>query len=576
MNASVSDRRWLWWGGLFVVLLVLAAHWQGLYGQFLDWDDGPQITRNPAIRAISLHNLWLMFTQPTAKLYIPLTCVSFAVDYQIWGRDPFGYHFTNLVLHLANTLLVMALVYRVLRRRHNFAAPVAVLTAALFGVHPLRVESVAWATERKDVLFAFFFLSALLAYLVWAGEGKRSAYWACFLLFVASVLSKSTAITFPVLLLMLDAFLFRRRALAEKIPFFVVSLILGAVTFVSAASGKGETIVSPEVIPLWGRMGLIGYCALFYVRKFFWPFHLSAVYPAYDEMGWGLPTAIGWAIVLLLVTAAFVVLRRRMPVLLPSWLWYLITLSPTLGLVPAGIHVVADRFSYLPLLGLALPLELWIGCSRQGAGAGLPRRRTGFCGMHPGLGVGAGGACQPAEPGVEGHRIAVPERARGKSQLFAGSDQPDPVVHPTSTVRQSHRARTARRGDRAQRADWTQEPGVCVEVREPSTGSYCRPATRRRAQCGRRGCLAVAGRMLCGGAGLEECQGRPGGRAAPQRRRQEGDRLAVGHRSGASRPGRGDSLTFQGFSGNSKSICVVRSLLTLTSRARVPSTSCQT
>jgi hypothetical protein len=396
MNASTHDRRWLWWGCLFVALLTIAAHWPGLYGQFVDWDDGSHITKNPAILAFTPHNLWLMFTEPTAKLYIPLTFFSFAVDYQVWGRDPFGYHFTNLVLHLANTVLVLMLVYRIVDRRDasanplaasqkrpaNLAAPVAVLTAAFFGVHPLRVESVAWATERKDVLFAFFYLLALLAYLRWVDEGKRSAWWACFLLFTASILSKSTAVTFPIVLLLLDMFLFQRRALREKIPFFIVCLILGAATVVAQGSGKEETVVSTGLIPLWGRVGLVGYCALFYVRKFCWPFHLSAVYPTFDEMGWGPMTAVAWAIGFVLVTTIVVLLRRRAPILLPSWLWFLITLSPTIGLVPVGIHVVADRFSYLPFLGLALPVSFGLA-----AGAGALARRGPAVGLACGIGV---------------------------------------------------------------------------------------------------------------------------------------------------------------------------------------------
>jgi hypothetical protein len=383
MNPPAHDRRWLRWGCLFVALLTLASHWPGVYGQFVDWDDASHITGNPAIRALTSHNLWLILTEPTAKLYIPLTWFSFAADYQVWGRDPFGYHFTNLVLHLANTLLALVFVYRILRGRCDFAAPVAVLTAAIFGVHPLRVESVAWATERKDVLFAFFFLLALLAYLHWVGEGKRSTWWACLLLFIASALSKSTAVTFPVVLLLMDAFLFRRRAFGEKMPLFIVGLIIGAATFVAQATGKGETVATANVIPVWGRIGLVGYCAFFYIRKFFWPFHLSAVYPTFDELGWDPMTAVAYAFGFVAVTTAVVILRRRAPVLLPSWLWYLITLSPTIGLVPVGIHVVADRFSYLPLLGLALPLSFGLVAAARALGR-----------LHAAAGL-ACGACGP-------------------------------------------------------------------------------------------------------------------------------------------------------------------------------------
>jgi hypothetical protein len=322
----------------------------------VEWDDTTHITQNLAIRSLSLENLRLMFTAPAAKLYCPLTWLSFAIDYQIWGRDPFGYHLTNLLLHLVNTVLVLILVLRLLRDRYEHAWPAALLTAALFGIHPLRVESVAWATERKDVLFVFFYLLGLLAYLPWTTGNSRSAYWLCFGCFIASSLSKSTAVTFPVILLLLDAFWAGRVALREKIPFFVVSLIIGAATFVAQAGGKGETVAGPEAIPLWARAGLVGYCSLFYVLKFFWPFHLTAIYPTFDEMGWTPLTPAAYLLAFVLFTAAVVALRRRAPVLLPSWLFYLAALSPTIGLLPVGIHVVADRYAYLAVLGFAFPV----------------------------------------------------------------------------------------------------------------------------------------------------------------------------------------------------------------------------
>ena len=269
MNEAKRTDRWLWIGGFLVVLLTVAGHFRGLWGQFLEWDDYAHVTQNPAIRSLSFTNLWRMFTEPAAKLYCPFTWLSFALDYQIWGRDPFGYHLTNLVLHAANTVLVLALVFRLLRDRSTHARPVALLTAAIFGVHPLRVESVAWVTERKDVLFCFFYLAALLVYVRWVVHGKRSAYWACLLLFIGSALAKSTAITFPLALILIDTFWKRRFALWEKVPFFAVSLIIGAATFVAQASGTGETVLDVAAIPLWARLGLVGYCTVFYVSEVF-------------------------------------------------------------------------------------------------------------------------------------------------------------------------------------------------------------------------------------------------------------------------------------------------------------------
>lgn len=332
-------------------MLTLLAHLNGLNGQFLLWDDDSHVTRNPVIRALTCDNLRAMFTEPLARLYVPVTWLSLAVDYRVWGRDPFGYHLTNLALHLAGTMLVFFFV----RRLTNQPA-VALLTAALFGVHPLRVESVAWVTERKDVLFACLYLASLLAYCRWV-TGRRQGYWWCFGFFVAAVLSKATAVTLPVMLLVFDALVYRRRAWVEKVPFLAVSLIVGLATVVAQVSGAGETLASVETIPVWARAGLVGYCALFYVGKFFWPAHLSAIYPTFDEFGWTPWHATGWLLLFLAVTAGLATQRRRWPVVWLGWLFYLVALLPTIGLAPVGIHVVADRYAYLALLGIMLAVS---------------------------------------------------------------------------------------------------------------------------------------------------------------------------------------------------------------------------
>jgi hypothetical protein len=299
-------------------------------------------------------------------LYCPLTWLSFAINYQIGGRDPFGYHLTNLVLHVANTLLVLIVVRKVLRGRYTHALTAALLTAAMFGIHPVHVESVAWATERKDVLYVFFYLLGLLSYFRWLDSHKRGDYAVCFGLFVASVLSKPMALTFPVVLLLIDHFLAHRKAWEEKIPFFAVSLIIAGTTVVFQASGPGETIATTTIVPLWARAGLVGYCSLFYAGKFFWPVHLSAVYRPFDELHWNIFMTLEFVAAFALVMEFTFATRRRWPALWPSWLFYLCTLLPIIGLVPAGVTVVADRYAHLAILGLMLPVSMVIA---QAAGA---------------------------------------------------------------------------------------------------------------------------------------------------------------------------------------------------------------
>jgi hypothetical protein len=370
-----------------VAALAVAAHVGGLHGQFVDWDDTNHITRNPLIRSVDPAHLWAMFTEPAAKLYIPLTWLSLAVDYQFWGTNPLGYHLTNLLLHALNSWLVLGLVGQILQQyrqchselarnlkltvrrdsrdssqarndRYCSVLPIATLTAAIFAVHPLRVESVAWATERKDVLFVCFYLLGLLAYVRWTDTGRRGWYLGCFGLFCASALSKSAAVTFPAVLLLLDALVFHHKRFVEKLPFVVVAGIISLATVVAQASGTGETVAGADVIPVWARVGLVGFCSLFYLGKFVWPVHLSAVYPTFDEMGWGLFQAAGYLAAFAGITVAAFLVRRKWPVAWAGWLFYLVTLSPTIGLMPVGIHVVADRYCYLALLGPALVVSV--------------------------------------------------------------------------------------------------------------------------------------------------------------------------------------------------------------------------
>ena len=364
MEPRTKFNRWLGVGSLLVGFVTLVTHWRSWLGKFVDWDDPTIVTQHVAIRSLNWEHLRVIFTETVGKLYVPLTSLSFALDYQIWGRHPFGYHLTNLILHVANTLLVLAIIHHILAGRHPRAVGVALVTAALFGIHPLHVESVAWVTERKDVLFALFYLLALRAYLAWTTDHTRAAYWACFGCFIAATLAKSTAVTLPVVLWLIDYFWARRTAWREKIPFFAVSILIAAITCVAQAGGLGQTLPGTAVIPIWARVGLVGYCGLFYVQKFFWPFHLTAIYPPFDELGWEPQTGLIFALALVGVTGLLFWLRHRWPLVWPGWLFYLVTLAPTIGLLPAGIHIVADRFAYLPLLGLAIPVAaglVWLG-----------------------------------------------------------------------------------------------------------------------------------------------------------------------------------------------------------------------
>ncbi len=458
MNERSESNKFLWLGAILVLALTFAAHFRALQGQFVDWDDTIHITRNVAIRAITPHNLCLMFARPIAKLYCPLTWLSFAVDYQIWGQNPFGYHLTNLFLHLLNTLLVLLLVREVLRDRFRHATVVALLTAAIFGVHPLRVESVAWATERKDVLFTFFYLAALLAYCRWLVGHKWRVYGACFGLFVASALSKSTAISFPIVLIIIDHFLAKRKAWEEKIPFFAVSLLITAITFLAQAGGPVETVATPEIVPLWQRMGLVGYCSLFYVKKFFWPFHLSAVYVNFDQMGWTILTSFGYLAAFSVVTGLIIAARRRWPgVVARVALLSRHTLSHDWtgsGRCPCRrrplfVHS-PDRTCSAPEYGSGL-VDVFASW-RGGAIGGEPdgRRNPGDARFSDG----------PTRGRLEQYGNSLRQCVARKPGLSARAPQPCRVAHQPQRIRRGDRSSAAGSQTRTQRRSRSQDSGL--------------------------------------------------------------------------------------------------------------------
>ncbi len=330
--------------------------------------------------------------------YAPLTWMSLGLDYEWWGMEAFGYHLTNLLLHAAN----VALVYLVARRlmmiaglgtaaEENTALRAgAALAALLFGLHPLRVESVAWISERRDVLSGLFYLSAILAYLrafrsPAARQGWSHAWWwTCLGFFVLALLSKSIVVTLPVILVLLDVYPLRRlggrpdgwfgrdarSAWLEKIPFFVLGLAAAAIALFQGISGK--LLVSPQTLSLPKRVAITLYGLGFYLWKTLVPLNLAALYELrperLDPLAW--PFLLSDAVVLG-ISLACVLLRRRCPALLTAWLACVVTLLPVSGLFQNGPQIAADRYTYLSCLGWAVlagagALTLWRQCrSRQ-------------------------------------------------------------------------------------------------------------------------------------------------------------------------------------------------------------------
>jgi tetratricopeptide (TPR) repeat protein len=361
---------------VLVVAAALVCFWPAVGGEFLDWDDGYLLVHNPYYRGFDAVHLGWMFTTFHMGHYHPLTWMSFALDHALWGVDPRGYHLTNVVLHVANAALVLALASMVLARADAARANrlgAATLAALLFAVHPLRVESVAWATERRDVLSAFFLLLTTIAWLRWTDPGERARgrwYAVALLCFALSLGAKAVGMTLPAVLLVLDVWPLRRlgdppdrraglRLVVEKLPFVVLALAAAVLAFrAQQASGAMATAAHVTVLQ---RAVQATYGLAFYVRKSILPTRLSAAYLLDEHLD---PSAARYALSVLGVAAGaavVLVLRRRWPAGVVAFVCYAILVSPVLGLTQSGIQIVADRYSYLPCLPLVLLVAAGFG-----------------------------------------------------------------------------------------------------------------------------------------------------------------------------------------------------------------------
>jgi len=350
-RAGATLAALVWLGAILAVTFVV--YLPSLGNGFLNWDDNFYVTDNPVVAHPTLHGI---LTQNLGGNYHPLTMATLALNYRISGLDAGSYHWLNLLFHLANT----ALVFFFVRALSGGRLWTSVVTALFFGIHPMHVESVAWISERKDVLYAFFYLIALLTYLRYL-EGGRRWLVATWIAFVLSVASKPAAVVLPLTLLLIDWF--RRRplrasALLEKIPFFAVSIAAGALTFTaqkSVGAMHGE-LWSPLQKILFASVG-----TLMYVGKLFVPIHLSAVYPLPATSSTHYPAFYYWAPVLVLAgLAVAVIVGRRARPLLFGVAFFFINIVLVLQLVSVGAALLAERYTYVPYIGLLLALAWWL------------------------------------------------------------------------------------------------------------------------------------------------------------------------------------------------------------------------
>ena len=357
-------------GGVGLVALVVFVYWPAMWGDFVRFDDYTYVYRNPdVLRGLTRDGFSWAFTSLRASNWHPLTWLSLMLDAEIFGVSAPGYHIMNVALHAANVLLFLTLLHTATGR----LLP-ALAAALLFAVHPLHVESVAWISERKDVLSTFFWLACMLAYTRYAARLSAWRYAACLGLFCLGLMAKPMLVTLPCVLLLFDYWPLRRfgtgqagerflwglplpgrRLLLEKLPF----LAAAAATCWATVVAQADSMSGLGYLPPWARLLNAGTAYLAYLGKTVLPLGLAPFYPhPYTDVSvWG-----GVAGLLAVVAASTLAWRQagQRPYLFTGWFWFVGTLVPVIGLVQVGSQAWADRYAYVPHLGLFLAL-VWGG-----------------------------------------------------------------------------------------------------------------------------------------------------------------------------------------------------------------------
>ncbi len=319
-------------------------------------DDDLYVTQNAGVQAgLSPNAVAWALCEPVAANWHPLTVMSLQLDYELFGLKAWGYHLHNLLLHVANVVLL----FHVLRRLTG-AVWRSFVVAALFALHPLHVESVAWVSERKDVLSTFFGLLALWAYLWYASRPGLGRMTTVAVLLTLSLLAKPMWVTCPCLLLLLDFWPLGRwgngwkwQLLAEKTPLLAIAVLFSMAT----VNAQRVALSSFQNLPLAMRTANAADSYVAYLRQTFVPANLAIYYPHPREGSRGWPAAL----LLLAVSAAAVKFARRLPYLFVGWFWYLGMLVPVIGLVQVGAQARADRYTYVPLIGVFVALTWGVG-----------------------------------------------------------------------------------------------------------------------------------------------------------------------------------------------------------------------
>jgi Flp pilus assembly protein TadD len=356
-HAALALRKRDLWIALLLFAAVLMVYTPVRTHQFIRYDDPVYITDNRYIRdGFTWDGIRWAFTSVDAGHWMPLTWMSHMLDCELFGLDAGGHHLISVFIHAASTAALFLLLLRITAARWPSA-----FAALVFGLHPLHVESVAWAAERKDVLSALFSILTLWVYAAYAKNPSRRRYAVVVALFAFGLLSKSMLVTLPLLMLLLDYWPLRRkmdaRVALEKIPLLALSIAMAAVVFFAQKRIGAVSNLGQLSLPLRTQNAAVSYAV--YILKFFWPVKLALFYPHPESIpAW---KWLSCAAALTAVTAAVLVSKRRY--LVTGWLWYLGSLAPVIGLVQVGAQARADHFTYIPLIGLSIMIG-WLAAER--------------------------------------------------------------------------------------------------------------------------------------------------------------------------------------------------------------------
>ena len=351
---NVSSKKLILIIYIVLILVTLAVYWQVNKYDFVNLDDVRYVTENSHIQSgITMKDFRWAFSTTHAEFWHPLTWLSFMFDYQLYGLNPGGYHLTNLILHILSTLLLFLLFCRM-----TGAVWKSAFVAALFALHPFHVESVAWIAERKDVLSAFFFMLTLCLYVYYTEKPVIKRYLPVLFSFVLALMSKPMVVTLPLILILLDYWPLNRFEsqknnqiiwqIKEKITFFLLSAVFSIITFFAQQN--------PSAIdfPLISRFANAPVSFMTYLAKTFWPYNLAVFYPFSDHLpAW---QVLGSTLLIIFISIAVIIMWKRLPYLFVGWLWYTVTILPVIGIIQIGNFSMADRYHYLPSIGIAVAL----------------------------------------------------------------------------------------------------------------------------------------------------------------------------------------------------------------------------